>query len=32
MKQVIGRVLMACGVLFLMDRLLGHVYERIVNH
>lgn len=32
MKQLISRLLMGVGLLFLMDRLLGHVYERIVNH
>ena len=32
MKQAISRLLMCIGLLALMDRLLVHVYERIVNH
>lgn len=31
MKQLISRLLMCIGLLTLMDRLLVHVYERIVN-
>lgn len=31
MKQLISRLLMGVGLLALMDRLLVHVYERIVN-
>lgn len=32
MKQLISRLLMGVGLLTLMDRLLIHIYERIVNH
>lgn len=32
MKQAISRLLMCIGLLTLLDKLLVHVYERIINH